>query len=532
MPAHSAERSNLGDLVDLAADRERVLVIDGRSGASWSGGRIHERAESVAGALRSRGLERGDRVALLAANRVEYLVAVLGIMRAGMVAVPVNVRLPRETVEYVLRDSGARLAFTDHGPEDLPGIGRTRLDEVGRFPPAPGLPPVLPEPDEVAMILYTSGSTGPPKGVPLTHRGHRWVIEKRRRPGGGHRAERFLVAAPLYHMNALAFSQFALAAGAATVLLPGFDPETYIDAIERYRCTWLTSVPTMLALVCRQTERLAATDLSSVRGIRMGSAPVTPKLLARLREAFPGARVRIGYGTTEGGPVVFAPHPDGRPTPDPSLGCRHPEVALRLAGPDGAEADRGVLEMKCPAVMPGYHGRPEKTAEVMTPDGYYRTGDVMRRDADGFFYFLGREDDMFVCNGENVYAEEVERRLEAMPEIAQACVVPVEDEVRGHMPVAWAVPAQDASPDEAAVQRFALANGPAYEHPRRVFFLSRLPLGGTNKIDRRELAARAARRIAEAPRPLAAAPGEAATARHLRRQRPGLVEESAEEKHE
>lgn len=501
MPADSAERSNLGDLVDLPADRERTLLIDDRSGASWSGERIHARAESVAGALRARGLKRGDRVALLAANRAEYLVAILGIMRAGMVAVPVNVRLPRETVEYVLRDSGARLAFTDCGSEGLSGIDQAALDEIGRLPPASSLPAVRPAPDEVAMILYTSGSTGLPKGVPLTHRGHRWVIEKRREPGVDYRTERILVAAPLYHMNALAVSQFALASGAATVLLPKFEPETYIAAIERRRCTLLTSVPTMLALVCRQTERLAATDLSSVRGIRMGSAPVTPKLLARLREAFPNARVRIGYGTTEGGPVVFAPHPDGRPTPELSLGCRHPEVALRLAGPDGAEADRGVLEMKCPAVMPGYHGLPERTAEVMTPDGYYRTGDVMRRDADGFFYFLGREDDMFVCNGENVYAEEVERRLEAMPEVAQACVVPVEDEIRGHMPVAWIVPARDASPDEAAVRRFALANGPAYEHPRRVFFLSRLPLGGTNKIDRRALAARAARRISETPSP-------------------------------
>ena len=148
--------------------------------------------------------------------------------------------------------------------------------------------------------------------------------------------------------------------------------------------------------------------------------------------------------------------------------------------------------MTCPAVMPGYHGLPEKTAEVMTADGYYRTGDVMRRDADGFFYFLGREDDMFVCNGENVYAEEVERRIESMPGIAQACVVPVADEVRGHMPVAWVVPVRGAAPAEDEVKRFALANGPAVEHPRRVFLLAELPLGGTNKIDRRALAARAA----------------------------------------
>ena len=277
--------------------------------------------------------------------------------------------------------------------------------------------------------------------------------------------------------------------------MPRFEAGRYLEAIERHRCTLITSIPTMLALVCRETERLATTDVSSVRGIRMGSAPVTPELVARLRDAFPGARVQIGYGTTEAGPVVFGAHPDGRPTPDLALGCRHPAVDLRLVGPDGAETDRGVLEMKCPAVTPGYHGLPERTAEAMTADGYYRTGDLMWRDPDGFFYFHGREDDMFVCNGENVHAEEVERRLESMPEVAEACVVPVEDEVRGHMPVAWVVPARGTSPAEDDVKRHALANGPAVEHPRRVFFVAELPLGGTNKIDRRELAARATHRV-------------------------------------
>ena len=494
----SVESRNLGDLVDLALDRDRALVVDTRAGgSSWTGGRIHERAGAVAGALLARDLRRGDRVAILAANRAEYLVAVLGIMQAGLVAVPVNIRLPRVTVEHVLRDSGARLALCDSDQDDLPsGLGGMALDEIGRLPPGDALPPVRPEPGEAAMILYTSGSSGPPKGVPLTHHGHRWVIDKRRQPGVDYRAERILVAAPLYHMNALALAQLSLAVGSTIILMPRFDAERYIDAIERHRCTLITSIPTMLALVCRESERLAATDLSSVRGIRMGSAPVTPELVARLRDAFPGVRVQLGYGTTEAGPVVFGPHPDGRPAPDLALGCRHRAVDLRLVGPDGAPSDRGVLEMRCPAVMPGYHGLPEKTAEAMTADGYYRTGDLMRRDAEGFFYFLGREDDMFVCNGENVYAEEVERRLESMPEVAEACVVPVEDEVRGHMPVAWVVPARGASPAEGDVKRFALANGPAVEHPRRVFFLAELPLGGTNKIDRRELAARAARLVA------------------------------------
>ena len=492
---------NLGDLVDLAADRERVLVIDtARGGAAWTGGRIHERAGAVAAALLGRGLRRADRVAILAPNSAEYLVAALGIMQAGLVAVPVNIRLPPTTVEHVLRDSGARLAFTGAEPHALPsGIDRMSLDNLSALPDAGGFIVARPVPGDVAMILYTSGSSGSPKGVPLTHDGHRWVIEQRRQPGLDYRAERILVAAPLYHMNALALAKFALAVGSTIVLLPRFEAGSYIDAIERHRCTLITSVPPMLARVCRETERLAATDLGSVRGIRMGSAPVTPELLARIEDAFPGVRVQIGYGTTEAGPVVFGPHPDGRPTPGLSPGCRHPAVELRLVGADGAEADRGVLEMKCPAVMPGYHGLPDRTADVMTSDGYYRTGDLMQRDADGFFFFLGREDDMFVCNGENVHAEEVERRIESMPGVAQACVVPVADEVRGQMPVAWVVPARGAAPGGEEVKRHAIENGPAVEHPRRVYFLDELPLGGTNKVDRRELGVRAAALVAAEP---------------------------------
>ena len=326
---------NLGDLVDLEADRERVLVVDtGADGVPWTGGRIQERARAVAGALLTRGLRRGDRVAILAANCAEYLVAALGIMQAGLVAVPVNVRLPPPTVRHVLRDSGTRLAFCDGNASDLAaGINRIALDAIGAMPPADGRRAVRPGPDEVAMLLYTSGSSGPPKGVPLTHRGHRWVIERRRRPGVDHRADRILVAAPLYHMNALALSQFSLACGSTLVLMPRFDARRYIDAIERHRCTLLSSVPPMLARVCRESGRLAATDLSSVGGIRMGSAPVTPELLARLADAFPGAKVQVAYGTTEAGPVVFGPHPEGLPTPALALGCRHPDVDLRPGRP-------------------------------------------------------------------------------------------------------------------------------------------------------------------------------------------------------
>ena len=159
----------------------------------------------------------------------------------------------------------------------------------------------------------------------------------------------------------------------------------------------------------------------------------------------------------------------------------------------------GVLEMKCPAVMTGYHKLPEATAKAMTPDGFYRTGDVFRRDEHGFHYFVGRADDMFVCGGENIYPGEVEKMLERHPGIHQAAVIPVPDELKGHKPIAFVVKAPGAALDEEAVKRYALANAPAYQHPRRVLFLSEMPLAGTNKIDRQQLRSWAAQQAAAEP---------------------------------
>ena len=156
---------------------------------------------------------------------------------------------------------------------------------------------------------------------------------------------------------------------------------------------------------------------------------------------------------------------------------------------DGREVqDEGALEMKCGALMTHYHKLPEATAKAMTPDGYYRTSDVFRRDENGFFYFVGRVDDMFVCGGENIYPGEVEKMLERHPGIHQAAVIPVPDELKGHKPIAFVVRANGADLDEQAIKTYALANAPAYQHPRRVFFVDEMPLAGTNKIDKRVLA--------------------------------------------
>jgi len=487
---------NQGDAISRETTADSVALIDAGGDGSerrYTYGDIMRLSGALAAGLLARGLKRGERVAILAANRAEYLITFLGTMQAGLVSVPVNWKLPADTVAYIINDCDARLVIGDAGrlplaPKWVPQVDFDDAAFKALLIHAP-MAPLPMRDEEAALFLYTSGSTGKPKGVVLSHYSHMWAISRRvRRPGPlGARAQ---VAAPLYHMNGLAMCQTTLSHGDTVVLLPQFTTRGYIEAAAKHSVSFLTSVPTMIAMMLREKDLLARTDLSAVQAVRMGSAPLTQGLIDQVRALFPKAQITNGYGTTEAGPVVFGPHPGGVKQPELSTGYPHPDVRLRLVRQGEAVDDEGELEMACGALMTRYHNLPETTARAMTPDGYYRTGDVFRRDADGFFFFVGRVDDMFVCGGENIYPGEVEKMLERHPEIHQAAVLPVPDELKGHKPIAFVVRAADTHLDEQAVKQFALANAPAYQHPRRVFFVEEMPLAGTNKIDKRALAKR------------------------------------------
>jgi len=493
-PLDDPALANLGGLIAGREDGHPWLIdvdADGHDQV-YSYGDLRRLSAGVAGALRRQGLPAGARVGLLGGNCPEYLLTYYGIMQAGCCAVPIGVKLARETVVHMLDDAEVALLFADR-------IWRERLD--GLLPCLPldepaawralladdGADMAVCAPGDPATVLYTSGSTGLAKGVPLTHGGYLWTLRQLRVNGGEaihETAARVLTAAPLSHMNALLLSKLVSAYGGTLVLMRRFDPAQFLAAIDRHRCSVVTAVPTMLAWCLREPDCGRGLDLSCVSSVAMGSAPVTDSLFEQVASLFPNAVVVNNWGTTETGPAVFGPHPGGRPRPRLALGVPLPAVEVRLVGP--LAPDEGELWVRNGAVMPGYLNRPEESARRLV-DGWYRTGDLMRRDADDFYYFVGRVDDMFVCGGENLYPGEIERLLERHPAVAQAAVIAIDDAIKGQIPVAFVVLRPGHALDEQALKAYALAQGPVYAHPRRVRFVERLPLSAANKIDRATL---------------------------------------------
>jgi acyl-CoA synthetase (AMP-forming)/AMP-acid ligase II len=391
-------------------------------------------------------------------------------------------------VDYIVKDADLRAVFYDRDRADLVpahvmGFGFDDGSYQAMRDPGP-FETVQPVGRELGTILYTSGSTGKPKGVLLSHESQHWSLATSDALYGDRSHHRYIVGAPMFHMNATISVKNALATHASIVLLPAFEAKLYARGIDRFKVTWLTSVPTMLALVARERELIGTLDFSSVTNVTMGSAPLTQALVDKVQAIFPRAAINNSYGTTEAGPAPFGPHPDGFPRPMVALGYPVPGSQAELR--EGPGPNEGVLYMKSAMLMEGYNNLPEKTAEVMR-DGWYRSGDIMQRDEHGFFYFLGRADDMFVVGGENVWPAEVEKLIERAPGVHQATVVPVPDEIKGTLPFAFVVRQPGANVSEAEIKAFAIANGPAFAHPRFVEFCDAIPLAATNKPDRRKL---------------------------------------------
>ncbi len=483
------------------------------------------RCNKMANVLAGLGVGSGDRVALMFQNDFRFLDSCFGPMRLGAVPVPLNIRMGDEALAFVLADSSAEVLIASSGMVErarriaartpavtklifeLPqGVGSGARDgavhEIDYAEAMSGASNSLPrrklDPDDVCMQPYTSGSTGKPKGVLLTHRGQIWNTDVLRRAHQLNQDERALVAVPLYHKNAMigTVKPFLLVGG-SFVILEGFEPKQVIQAIERYRVTFMTGVPAMFKMILAEGEALSRHDVGSIRYALVGSAEVPEELLSEFEDVF-GAKMAESYGLTEGGPVPVINTRDGDKRLG-SCGKAFDGCHVKLVGEDGVTEvgpdEPGELVTRNPGLAKGYWNRPDATAEKFR-DGWLHTGDVMRQDVDGFFYFLGRNDDMISVAGENVYPKEVEDILLRHPNIRDACVVPMPHSVKGAVPVAFVVEREPGVSDETELKAFFLERGAPYAHPRRAFIVDALPLGGTGKIDRTALAERAAEEAA------------------------------------
>ena len=480
-----------------AADLDARVLRDPAEG--WvTAGELEERTRRVAGRLHGAGLQAGDRILLSATTSLDLVVAHVAALRLGLVVVPVNATYREPEVAHIVRDAEPSGAVVD----DAGRAGWVRAASPGavtvvgpdvdlRDAPAPELDRSAG--DDLALISYTSGTTGSPKGAMLTHANllagsvsvglaWRWTVE-----------DRLVLSLPLFHMHGLGVGLHGtLLAGASAVLLPSFDVDTVLDAVSGDNATLFFGVPTMYARLAR-SPRLG--ELAPLRLCVSGSAPLPPDLHARVAER---ARQRIleRYGMTETLMNVSNPY-DGARVPG-TVGFPLPGVELRLepadtsrrANPGGIEADAGdnvsgEILVRGPNVFPGYWHRPQATADAFDPDGWFRTGDVGAVDADGYLAIVGRTKELIITGGYNVYPREVEDVVRAHPHVADVAVVGTASEEWGETVTAVVVANGPQEPD--ALLAFAAERLAPYKRPRLVRYVDELPRNALGKVLRHEL---------------------------------------------
>jgi long-chain acyl-CoA synthetase len=496
---------NLGFFFDETVRRlpDKVAIIDlfGGQERTSTYRQLDQRMDGVARMLARLGVRPGERVAMLIGNRVEFIEFFFGAMRAGTIPLLLNTRLAANTLEGLIADAACALMIVDPSCNKdalliaarVPVRHRMLLDkghqgflafEAEMAKPAPAIEPPPIVDDAQAFQPYTSGSTGRPKGAIMTHHGMLWYVAYNQRYWPSVESSRGLVALPLFHKNALRGTvKPMLYAGGSFVLMPGYEPRGYLEALAKYKCTYSRGVAAVFTMFLQFRDLLKTLDLSNLRSMTIGSAVVTPELLELVQRVLPHIKVEESYGLTEGGSPLRPPI-DGRPVPRGSPGAPAPEIELKMIDVNGNETgDEGELVIKCPYVCLGYYNEPEIT-HAKLKDGWLRTGDIFTKDKDGFFYFRSRVDDMFSCGGENVYPKEVENLLFGHPDVVNAVVAPVPHQVKGLAPAAMVTVREGSAMTADELKAYCLDKGPAYSHPRFIDIVPTLPLNGAGKIDR------------------------------------------------
>jgi long-chain acyl-CoA synthetase len=461
---------------------------------------LDETSARVAALLKARGLEPGDRVGLMLPN-VPYFPAIYyGILRAGGVVVPMNVLLKEREVNFYLGDSGAKLLFAWHDFADAAETGAADagaeciLVKPGEFEQLllaqePDRELANRAGDDTAVILYTSGTTGKPKGAELTHDNlYRNCSMTSATLGEFSHEDVLLGALPLFHsFGQTCTMNSAVSVGATVTMIPRFDPEKALEMLSRDRVTVFLGVPTMYNAMLHAKNAETA-DASTLRLCMSGGAAIPVELIRGFEEKF-DCVILEGYGLSETSPVASFNHPDRERKPG-SIGTPIEGVEMQVWDEQGNEVPQGEvgeIVIRGHNVMKSYWERPEATAEAIDSDGWFRTGDMAKVDEDGYFFIVDRKKDLIIRGGYNVYPREVEEVLYEHPAIQEAAVVGIPDDALGEEVGAVVVLKEGGSLDAQEVKAYVKEQVAAYKYPRKVWFVDELPKGPTGKILKREI---------------------------------------------
>jgi long-chain acyl-CoA synthetase len=490
---------NLASLLAESAERTPDAPAIRLGEVEMSYGELDERSARLATLLREKGFQPGDRVGVMLPNVLEFPIAYYGVLRAGGTVVPMNVLLKRREIAFYLKDSGAKLLLSWHGfvEEARDGADEAGAELIAVEPatfavaleehePAVGLAETAE--DDTAVILYTSGTTGKPKGAELTHHNlFRNADVSSRTTSEISQGDVVLGALPLFHSFGQTVSMNAsLKVGACLTLVPKFDPGEALATMQRDGVTHFYGVPTMYGALLHHPER-ESFDTSSLRICITGGASMPVEVLRGFEDAF-GAKVMEGYGLSETSPVACSNHPD-RERKAGSIGTPIEGVEMRIVDENDepvAQGEVGEIVIRGHNIMKGYWQRPEATEEAMR-GGWFHSGDMARTDEDGYFYIVDRKKDLIIRGGYNVYPREVEEVLYEHPKIREAAVVGVPHDEWGEEIGAAVVlhEGEELGPDE--VSAYVKERIAAYKYPRVVWFLDDLPKGPTGKILKREI---------------------------------------------
>ena len=502
---------NIGQLLTNRAhiSGEREAYVDSKSGLRLTFRELNDRCNQVANVLLAKGVKKGDRVAIMLMNSAEFFEAYFAIAKVGGVVVPLNWRLVADELEFILKDSGSTTLIFGHEFLDLASDLNSRgakTDIVNwlysseapaethyakdyealRNGAAVAEPALVGKADDLLYIMYTSGTTGLPKGVVHTHTTTMWALMTFSATADTHEGDRYLAALPMFHVGALTPITVNVYEGTTSIVMREFDPTRAWELMGEERITSGLLVPAMLNFMV-QVDNLERFDYSTLRWIQSGASPLPVNLIQQYADM--GIDIHQIYGLTETcGPACLITGDDAiARIGSTGRGFFHTEI--RIVKDDGNEAapeEQGEVWVRGGHIMKEYWNRADATAETITPDGWLRTGDVAAMDEDGFVYIQDRIKDMIISGGENVYPAEVENVILSHPDVAEVAVIGQPSERWGESPFAVVVPKNDGL-QETDILSFCDGKMARYKLPKGAAFIEVIPRNANGKVLKRLL---------------------------------------------